>query len=91
MTFKLGIASAFTITSIVSLKKTVLTFKREQDYREKYLRMGSEEGSNNEELHSMYRSPNIVRVIKSRILKWTGHVARIEEGRSAFNILTSRP
>ena len=32
--------------------------------------------------------PNIVRVIKSRILRWAGHVARMEEGRSAFNILT---
>ena len=38
----------------------------------------------------MYRSPNIVRVIKSRILRWAGHVARIEE-RSAFNILTGNP
>ena len=31
----------------------------------------------NEELHSLYRSPNIVRVIKSRRLRWAGHVARI--------------
>ena len=38
----------------------------------------------NEELHSIYRSPNIVRVIKSRRLRWAGHVARKEEGRSAF-------
>ena len=30
----------------------------------------------NEELHSLYRSPNIVRVIKSRRLRWAGHVAR---------------
>ena len=36
-----------------------------------------------EELQSLYRSPNIVRVIKSRKLRWTGHVARMEEGRSA--------
>ena len=35
-----------------------------------------------------YRSPNIVRVIKSRRLRWAGHVARMEEGRSAFKILT---
>ena len=41
-----------------------------------------------EELHSFYRSPNIVRVIKSRRLRWADHVARIEEGRSAFYILT---
>ena len=32
----------------------------------------------------MYRSPNVVRVIKSRRLRWAGHVARMEEGRSAF-------
>ena len=39
----------------------------------------------------MYRSPNIVRVIKFRRLRWNGHVARMEEGRSAFKILTGRP
>ena len=40
----------------------------------------------NEELHSLYRSHNIVRVIKSRRLRWAEHVARIEEGRNAFKI-----
>ena len=44
----------------------------------------------NEELHSLYRSPNIVRVIKSRRLKCAGHVVRMEESRSAFKILTSK-
>ena len=39
----------------------------------------------------MYRSPNIVRMIKSIRLKWAGHVARIEGGRSAFKILRGRP
>ena len=39
----------------------------------------------------MYCSPNVVRVIKSRRLRWAGHVARTEEGRSAFKILTSKP
>ena len=38
-------------------------------------------------IHSLYRSPNIVSVIKSRRLKWAGYVARIEEGRSTFKIL----
>jgi hypothetical protein len=42
----------------------------------------------NEKLHSLYRSPNIVRVIKSIRLKWAGHVARMKEGRCAFKILT---
>ena len=45
----------------------------------------------NEELHSLYRSPNIVRVIKPRRLRWTGHVARMEEVRSAFKMLTGKP
>ena len=45
----------------------------------------------NEELHSLYRSPNIVRVIKYRRLRWAVHVARTEEGRSAFKILTGKP
>ena len=40
----------------------------------------------NEELHSLYRSPNIVRVIKSRRLGWAGHVARMEEGSVSFKI-----
>ena len=39
---------------------------------------------------SLYRSPNIVRVIKSRRLRWVGHVARMEEGRSAFKMLTGK-
>ena len=39
----------------------------------------------------MYRSSIIVRVIKSRLLIWAGHVARMEEGRSAFKILTGKP
>ena len=38
----------------------------------------------------MYRSPNIVSVIKSRRFRWTGHVARMEEGRNAFKILTGK-
>ena len=38
----------------------------------------------------LVRSPNIVRVIKSRRLRWAGNVARIKEGRSAFKILTGK-
>ena len=45
----------------------------------------------NEEVNSLYRSPNIVRVIKYRRLRSVGHVARMEEGRSAFKILTAKP
>ena len=45
----------------------------------------------NEEFHSLYRSPYIVRVIKSRRLRWAGHVARMQKGRSSFKILTGKP
>ena len=38
----------------------------------------------------MYRSPNIIRVIKPIRLRWAGHVARMEEGRGAFKILTGK-
>ena len=38
-----------------------------------------------------WRRPNIVNVIKSRKVRWAGHVARMEEGRSAFKILTGKP
>ena len=39
----------------------------------------------------MHRSSNIVRVIKSRMFRWAGHVVRMEEGRSNFKILTGKP
>ena len=39
----------------------------------------------------MYRSPNTVRVIKSRTLRWADHVVRIVEFRSAFKILIRKP
>ena len=42
-------------------------------------------------LQSLYRPPAIVRVIKSRRLRWAGHVPRMEEDRSAFKILTGKP
>jgi hypothetical protein len=45
----------------------------------------------NDELHSLYSSPNIVRVIKSRRMRWTGHVARMGEGRGVYRVLVGRP
>jgi hypothetical protein len=39
----------------------------------------------------LYRSPNKVRVIKCTILRWIGHAARLEKGRTAFKILTGTP
>jgi hypothetical protein len=45
----------------------------------------------NDELHSLHSSPNIVRVIKSRRLRWTGHVARMGEGRDVYRVLIGSP
>jgi hypothetical protein len=45
----------------------------------------------NDELHSLYSSPNIVRVIKSRRMKWAGHVARMGEGRGVYGVLVGKP
>jgi hypothetical protein len=44
-----------------------------------------------EELYDLYSSPNIIRVIKSRMMRWAGHVARMGEGRGAYRILVVRP
>ena len=45
----------------------------------------------NEEIHHLYRSHNIGRVFKSRRSRWASHVARMEEGRRIFKILTNIP
>jgi hypothetical protein len=42
----------------------------------------------NDELHDLYSSPNIVRVIKSKRMRWVGHVARM--GRGAYRVLVGR-
>jgi len=45
----------------------------------------------NEELNDLYSSPNIVRVIKSRRMRWAGHVARMGEERWVYRILVGKP
>ena len=44
-----------------------------------------------EELNYLYSSHNIVRVIKSRRMRWAGHVARMEEGRVVHKVLVGKP
>jgi hypothetical protein len=44
-----------------------------------------------EELHNLYFSPNIIRMIKSRRMRWAGHVARMREPRNAYRILVEKP
>jgi hypothetical protein len=45
----------------------------------------------NEELNDLYSSPTIVRVIKSRRMRWAGRVARMEEGRGVYRVLVGNP
>jgi hypothetical protein len=42
-------------------------------------------------LHSLYSSPSIIRMIKSRRMRWAGHVARMREKRNAYRILVRKP
>jgi hypothetical protein len=57
--------------------------KREED--------GSWRKLHHDELHSLYSSLNIVRVIKSRRMRWAGHVAHMGEGRCVSRVLVGRP
>jgi hypothetical protein len=52
---------------------------------------GSKRKLHNEELHNMYYSPSIIRMIKSRRMRWTGHVARMGEKRNAYRVLAGKP
>jgi hypothetical protein len=45
----------------------------------------------NEELHNLYSSPNIIRMIKSRRMRWAVHVTRMGEKRNAYRILVGKP
>jgi hypothetical protein len=45
----------------------------------------------NEELRDLYSSPSIITIIKSRRMKWAGHVARMGEKRNAYRLLVGKP
>jgi hypothetical protein len=57
--------------------------KREED--------GSWRKLHNDKLHSLYSSLKIITVIKSRRMRWAGHVARMGEGRGVYRVLVGRP
>jgi hypothetical protein len=63
--------------------KRIFRPKREED--------GSWRKLHNDELHRLYSSLNNVRVIKSRRMKWAGHVARMGKGRGVYRVLIGRP
>jgi hypothetical protein len=45
----------------------------------------------NEELHDLYSLPSIIRIIKSRRMRWAGHLARMGEKRNAYRLLVGKP
>jgi hypothetical protein len=45
----------------------------------------------NEELHKLYGLPTIIRIIKSRRMRWAGHVARMGQKRNIYRILVGKP
>ena len=45
----------------------------------------------NAELHALYSSPNLIRNLKSRRLRWAEHVARMEQSRNAYRVLVGKP
>ena len=53
--------------------------------------MGEWRRLHNEELNGLYSSPNIVRVIKSRRMRWAGHVARMGDERGVYGLLLVKP
>jgi hypothetical protein len=44
----------------------------------------------NEELHNLYSSPDIIRQVKSKRMRWAGHVARMGEERKVYNVLVGK-
>jgi hypothetical protein len=45
----------------------------------------------NQELHNLYSLPAIIRIIKSRRMRWAGHVARMGEKRNVYRLLVGEP
>jgi hypothetical protein len=59
------------------------------DYREGVT--GGWRKLHNEELHNLYSSPSIIRIIKSRRMRWAGHVTRMGEKRNVYRLLVGKP
>jgi hypothetical protein len=53
--------------------------------------MGECRKLNNEEFRDLSSSPSIIRIIKSRRMRWAGHVARMGEKRNAYRLLVGKP
>jgi hypothetical protein len=66
-----------------SVLRRIFGPKREED--------GSWRKLHNDVLHNLYSSSNIVRLIKSRRMRWAGHVTRMWERRGVYRVLVGRP
>ena len=53
--------------------------------------LGTYKSLHNEELNDLYSSPNILRMIKSRRMRWAGHVAHMGEERVMYRVLVGKP
>jgi hypothetical protein len=53
--------------------------------------MGEWRKLHNEELHNLYLSPDIIRSITSRRMRWAGHVARMREEQKLYKVLVGKP
>ncbi|KAJ4439058.1 hypothetical protein ANN_15014 [Periplaneta americana] len=65
--------------------------RRSEENIKMYLNGGEWRKLHNAELHALYSSPDIIRNIKSRRLRWAGHVAHMDESRNAYRVLVGRP
>ena len=83
--------------------RKIYLFKTTGKYKKKYLRgnwqlddlqdavTSMRRKLRNEELNDLYTLPNIVRVVKSRQMRWAGHVARMGEDRGVHRVLVGKP
>jgi hypothetical protein len=53
--------------------------------------MGGCRKLHNKELHCLYSAPRTIRIIKSRTMRWAGHVARMGEKRNMYRLLVGKP
>jgi hypothetical protein len=74
---RLGVNENRVLTRIFGLKRDEVT----GDWRKLH----------NEELHDLYSSPSIVRIMKTRRMRWAGHLARMRKKRNAYTLLVGKP
>ncbi|KAJ4435904.1 hypothetical protein ANN_18524 [Periplaneta americana] len=99
--WSVALSGAETWTLRRSEEKRLRTFEMLRVFENKVLRKifgakrdevtGEWRKLHNTELHALYSSPDIIRNIKSRRLRWAGHVARMGESRNAYRVLVGRP